>query len=410
MWIVGSLAAVQIIAAGLAMLRRAPADGLVTSARPSLSMESNGGQMLTPVVMPPVAAAVDSAMSTQAEGSLPQFAQEGGTSVGGGAVVSGVVPEPGEFDQPALPPRAESLRGIDPVATVRDTPALAQPSFMGPAVVEEAPSLSQSMVGAQTTVEEIEDPILDRLLAMGAEFRANGNLPKALEHFEQVESSLPNHPRVLAELAASYSQMGMDARADSYWYRILELGPVTSGEFYSIADLQLKKEVAPIVGSTSQQMKIGEVIVESSPPSDEGQRVSLRVVIDGDPAQNPVGEDVSLAVFFYDQVDGERIEASTADSEYLYPTEPYDWKTDGREEITVNYFQPVFTEEQVRELGTRSYYGYAIELYYRDELQDKVTKPDEIAALRLDSAEPPAEPVSTSPGPENALFPAPLTP
>ena len=51
--------------------------------------------------------------------------------------------------------------------------------------------------------------------------------------------------------------------------------------------------------------------------------------------------------------------------------------------IVVNYLQPVFTEEQKRELGERSFYGYAIELYYRDELQDKVAMPEDIAALAL---------------------------
>jgi hypothetical protein len=75
----------------------------------------------------------------------------------------------------------------------------------------------------------------------------------------------------------------------------------------------------------------------------------------------------------------------------------------------VNYRQPVFTAEQKRDLGERSFHGYAIELYYRDELQDKIAMPGDVAALRSAPAEesgPAPRPVK----PENALFPNPVVP
>ena len=75
----------------------------------------------------------------------------------------------------------------------------------------------------------------------------------------------------------------------------------------------------------------------------------------------------------------------------------------------MKYNQPVFTDEQKLELGERSFYGYAIELYYRNQIQDKVVMPEDIARLRLES------PADTAPaggflGPENALFPDPVFP
>ena len=71
----------------------------------------------------------------------------------------------------------------------------------------------------------------------------------------------------------------------------------------------------------------------------------------------------------------------------------------------MNYNQPVFTEEQKRELGERSFHGYAIELYYRDELQDKIAMPEDIASLRFETV-PAAPGAGVGPdGPENALFP-----
>jgi hypothetical protein len=84
----------------------------------------------------------------------------------------------------------------------------------------------------------------------------------------------------------------------------------------------------------------------------------------------------------------------------------------GTETIVVNYLQPVFTDDQKRELGERSFHGYAIELYYRDELQDKVAMPEDVAALRAaPAAEDGADPSAPQPvKPENALFPNPVVP
>lgn len=76
--------------------------------------------------------------------------------------------------------------------------------------------------------------------------------------------------------------------------------------------------------------------------------------------------------------------------------------------IIVNYNQPVFTEAQTRELGERRFYGYAIELLYRDELVEKVAMPEEVGALRFEEA--PGGSTASPSGPENALFPNPALP
>jgi len=165
-----------------------------------------------------------------------------------------------------------------------------------------------------------------------------------------------------------------------------------------------------ISGATVQQMKIGKVIVDEAKPDENGQKVSLRVIVDANAASSPSGSDLALAVYFYDIVDGQTIEASTADTSKLYPTEPYDWKVDGTEEIVVNYHQPVFSEERARELGERRYYGCAIELYYRNQLQDKVAIPEEVSVLNLQESPPREERAPVFLGPDNALFPDPLSP
>lgn len=276
------------------------------------------------------------------------------------------------------------------------------------AAVAEAPALSAALAVAARENELSGEPILERLMSTGAELRASGNMQGALKAFREVESALPDHPRIQAELAATLSQMGLTAKANSYWERIDGVGPV-AGAYFLLAGQQLRGEIpsAPDVGAPV--MKIGEVRVQEQAPTSEGQKVTLRVIIDADPNVRPMGDDLTLLVYFYDQITDGEVKESTADTSYDYPSAPYDWQSDGTEEIIVNYNQPIFTEEQKRELGERSYYGYAIELYYRDQIQDKVVMPEDIARLRTESPPEPA-PVGGFLGPENALFPESIYP
>lgn len=274
--------------------------------------------------------------------------------------------------------------------------------------------------------QPLSDGILERLLVTGAELRASGNMQGALQAFREVEKSLPEHPRILSEIGATLGKMGLKDKADGYWEQVDALGAIGGGPFHPIAAHALRGEALP--GSSvppsggagapaaepAKTLKIREIQVEEQAPTGEGQKVGLRVVIGADPSAKPAGEDLSLLVYFYDRLPDGMVRPSTADTSYLYPTEPYDWQVDGTEVIVVNYLQPVFTEEQKRELGERSFYGYAIELYYRDELQDKVAMPEDIASLRFpgdSGADGPGGPGAPSlPGPENALFPDSVVP
>lgn len=404
MWVVGTLAATLFFAAALEMLRR-PAG--ISQSGSSVVVDS--GPTGVPVT------------NAEAGNSLPSPAAvfgEDGFSTGGQHTkrTDSVAGNPADF-----PNMSEGLKSLIPgniggkfsnggtgSRSLSQSSILPEPSFSGPRNNDR--SLSETLNAAQNTVEKIEDPVLDRLMAAGEELRAGGNPMGALDAFKQVESALPDHPRVLGELAATYNQLGREADALVHWARIVDLGPVRSGDYYMIANGVLEGDQVPIAGSTGQQMKIGEVIVNEAKPDEKGQKVSIRVIVDANPASSPSGSDLALAVYFYDIVDGQTIEASTADTSKLYPTEPYDWKVDGTEEIVVNYHQPVFSEEQARELGERRYYGYAIELYYRDQLQDKVTIPEEIAALRIQESPPLEESAPVFLGPDNALFPDPLSP
>lgn len=257
----------------------------------------------------------------------------------------------------------------------------------------------------------LEDAILERLLIAGSELRSKGNTQAALKNFREVEAALPEDPRVLSELAATLGLMGLQERALGYWERVEALGSLGAGPYYPIARRELTGEgggAAPTASTEEKWMKIGEVKVSTPPVTEEGQKVSLAVVIDADPMMHPVADELSLIVNFYDRLPDGEIRPSTAETSYLYPTEPYDWRVDGTETIVVNYHQAALTEEEKREMPERVFHGYSIELYYRDELQDKVAMPAEIADLRVPSPAKivePAEPAGGVIAPQNALFP-----
>lgn len=267
------------------------------------------------------------------------------------------------------------------------------------------PGFSEALAHAEYTAEQIEDPILKRLVSTGEELRVEGNMAGAIKALRRAEEALPDHPKVLAEMAATLSQMGQELKANFYWQKLIEMSPTRAGDYSIIAQQQLTGGFLVPEESVGQIMSIGEVKVDETSPVAEGQRVSLRIVIDSKPELNPLGEQLSLLVYFYDQINGERIAASTADTSYLYPTEPYDWQINGREEIIVNYDQPVFTEDQKREQGDRRYYGYAIELYYGDRLQDRVVRPKDISQMTIGRGAADSYVSPENFGPENSLFP-----
>lgn len=406
MSVIGAVAAIQFLALAVAVLRREP--GVVVVAAP------------LPVAPAPLTAPV----SPPVETAVP--------------AVAPAVPSPALNDVAVNDPVAPSPL-VKEAVEVKETPGTG-PKFVGPAE-ETAPAstgtadtkdpaaLFVSLESAAKS-QALADGILERLLVTGAELRASGNTQGALRNFREVESAMPDHPRVLAEIAATLGLLGLKDKRQGYWERVEALGPAGAGPYFAFALEQLGKakpappategsagvkpaEASPAAPDPGKLMKIGEIKVAEEAPTSEGQKVSLSVVIDAAPGTEPMGEDLSLLVYFYDRDAGGEVKPSTADTSYLYPTEPYDWKVNGTETIVVNYLQPVFTDDQKRELGERTYHGYAIELYYRDELQDKVAMPEDVAALRFESA-PETGGGASAPDagikPENALFPNPVVP
>jgi len=445
MWVVGFVAAVQVLIAAWAVVLRAPSSSVAPTGEatalsggagrapnPADAVSSSGtaGQQGSSPGGAPTAAArsnAGNAMRGGDYGSRPASQPGGGfpaSEAGSSNAPGGGLPEQFAAGDPSAGFSSDDfLDGEAPAgdssgngqagtgefaapsgrSATRDSSVLSEPPFYGPGAAE--PSLSQALSEASFTTGRIEDPILERFVSLGEEHRADGHMQAALEALRKAEAELPDHPRVLGELAATLSQMGLDGKADAYWERLLELGPGTGGSYYELAKRQLQGEAPAMSGSPEQVLSIAQVKVNEEAPGSNGQRVSLRIGIDAPAGVQPSGADLSLLVYFYDRVDGKRIAETTADTSFRYPTEPYDWSSGTQEEIVVVYQQPVFTEEQKRDLGERRYYGYAIELYYEDRLQDTVVMPEDITEVRSGESRSTTGSDTLPGGPEDALFP-----
>ncbi len=389
MWLLGAVAAAQVVAVGWAVVTR-------------------------PVVPPaPVAGAVPLPAPVDGVG-YPQ-GQPAGEVVGGDpAAIPAILPENAAITQviSGVPGSAVDAAGN----SVAPGPEVALPT----AVVESEyllPGPSPYPTNdAITGAAEVENPAhaitlpgAQRMMALALEYRSSGNMQAALRALRDANTLSPNHPRVLSELASTYSQMGLDDKAAEYWRSVYVLGPERAGAFYDLADMAMKGNQIDETTAVETVLSIGEIETIRGPDTAEGERVTLRIPILSRPGSAPDAADMAMLVYFYDTVNGGDFAPTTATTNEGYVSEPYDWQDGNLEIIEESYFQPVFTEVEKKELGERAYFGYIIELYYRDELQAVVAEPEELMGMK--PGEPDAgqlqEIGDETSGPGAELFPKP---
>lgn len=417
--ILGLALAIQILAVGWAILTRpalpgpgpgpgpAPAPALPPAAPaavlapptalPAASPEAAGAPGTTESAFPPAPPLLQSGAPAPAPVSLPLPTGGGLPTALAPTAPPETAPAPAALialpEEPALGPRPET--GPAPLAATvpeADSPQPVLSTLLSEAALAAAPALG------------IPDPEVSGLVGAGSERRASGDMQGALDALRRAEAVLPEHPRVLSEIAATYAEMGLDRKASLYWERVRDLGPEAAGAWHGIALGELSGRRA-LAAPPPRHLRLGKIQTLHDPAirEDQGERVVLSVSVEADSPGRPSASDMSMRVYFYDLVDGERAEASTADTSQKFTTPPYDWAGGGTETIEVIYHQPVFTPEQKRELGERAFYGYIIELYYRDELQDSAAFPPDLKSLHPGSI---PSPMTESPiGPENSLFP-----
>jgi len=283
---------------------------------------------------------------------------------------------------PSRPPSWQQIPGIDapPPGVLAGDGSLAAPAPSG------LPPIT--VLDTETT----------ELLEAVRQLRDQGEVSDVLELLRASEGMGQNQPAVLREFAATYEQMGLTDKAAAYWQRIVELGPQLGGDVYALASQRLARlrlgqpplETAsepafvppppsPRVQPDGAVLAIGDCQVMIDAAVTEGDRRVLRIPIvrTGADRIDPLG--VNLDVFFYDRVDGVRVELTRADKPIeQWVAAPVDWEGEGVESLDVPYFLPKMTEDEIKNHGLRTYHGYVIKLYYQNRLQDMVGEPKEL--------------------------------
>jgi hypothetical protein len=273
---------------------------------------------------------------------------------------------------PAMPPLPliTPAPGAGPAAVGGIDLGPAAPAGLGPT----AP------VAPEHPAHHIANNVARELVDKALQMREQGDTQGCLSALKEAGGLAPEHPKILAELATTYYQIGQEAKSASYWESVHRMGAAKAGTYWDLADMALKGELREDSAPVNDTLRVSRHFVRSLPGDGEkDQRMVLRIQLEALTKEPLDSRRMYLQVFFYDIVNDARFEQTIADTTPNYISAPYDWKGGEEEVIEVEYHLPELSPEQIAQLGRRQYFGYVIELYYHDVLQDLVAAPRKLA-------------------------------
>lgn len=211
----------------------------------------------------------------------------------------------------------------------------------------------------------------------------------ALQLLQKADQHNPDHPAIIAEIAQTYEQMGITAKATDSWRRIQLLGETKAGSFYELAARRLGAGPAAAAVPSSlpggagmeseKHLRLGACQVVRDFSANSGERYNLRVPIVRAGSQPVDAQMVDMEVFFFDRVNGAQVAQTIAPEPVeSWQSSPVDWSGAGEETLDVVYHLPSLSAAEVQQHGRRSYYGYMLRLYYNNKLQDVAAEPRDL--------------------------------
>jgi hypothetical protein len=322
-----------------------------------------------------------------------------------------------EAPELTMPPRPGELAGVKG-APVTGVVSGLMPPVPGMLAGEgpEAGQGSAPVVPAGGGVASLPtpDPEVAELLQTVAQLRAGGETEGLMELLKAAEGMDQNHPAVLKEFALTYEQMGLTEKAREYWERIVGLGEAVSGMFYGLAQQRLERlgagapsavfpagpaailtepnvvggmplgagsemTTAKVTSEAGAALGVGGCKVVRDLAVAKGDKRTLRIPIVRVGASPIEPEAVNVDVFFYDRVNGTKVEPTRADPPVSsWAASPVDWSGEGMELLDVTYFLPPMSAQEQLDHGRRDFHGYLVKLYYQDRLQAVVAEPREL--------------------------------
>jgi len=275
---------------------------------------------------------------------------------------------PGQVDAIPLPLPVPPSPAAIPAAAMAD-PVLPLPA-------------GSELAAAIHDAHRIEAPAANELFEKALKAREEGDTQGALTSLKKADALSPQHPMILAEMATTYQQMGQDKKAAEHW-EVVHLMGSKAGAYWDLANMALSGQgLEKTDNQVNSVLQVTRHTAQTvTPQSNESERVVLKIHLKdtGDESVELKGDNMELRVFFFDLVNNTNFERSVAVTNHRWPTQPYDWKGGSEEIIEVDYILPKLNDEEKAILGNRHYFGYVIELYYRDVLQDMVANPRRLA-------------------------------
>lgn len=279
-----------------------------------------------------------------------------------------------ERTTPQPPPFTQSPRQSRPTPVeMAPTPRPASPvqsvpvSLTGHAEVDELVSTAKEMIS-------LNDPVATKA---------------AVEALQRADLLLPEHPIVLREMALAYQKLNDSAKAKSLFERAsvaqnnprpsAPVGPTSGSGTMRAADgpglgsAFAETPSAPV--PSAGPIMLGQCKVARDLSSSTGEKQILRMEMKAMPGAVINPDNINIDVFFYDVVDGTRVEPSKGDKPQWKFDLPVDFKNGGVELVDITYHMPNMTEAEKREHGIRAYHGYVVKLYYQGRFMGEAAEP-----------------------------------
>lgn len=287
-------------------------------------------------------------------------------------------------------PNGESAVALTPaVASVLETKNLQSTAtpLTSSAPPKSSPAPAESTETPMETPESVAPTEVEILVKRATDIRAKGDMSGTLASLRDAQKLYPDDPKIVAEFATTYEQMGLVDKALAQWKRVADFGE-KAGDLYGVAAEKVRMGVIPkepTSGRDDEGLQPGSTLglvdvvknYDNSSGQSDSEQVSLRMGIKARQNSTITASSVNIQAMFYDLLDNKDVEPTDprttgVTSEWLTP--PADWQEDGVEVLKVRYAQkPSATGEKAA--TERKYLGYIIRVYYENELQDVTADP-----------------------------------
>jgi hypothetical protein len=290
---------------------------------------------------------------------------------------------------PALPPPPGALARSSPLGMGRDLPpspgqlgsapppaAAPPPSFAPPPSAPPSVTPAPQAVAAQQPISLTNNAEVDELLSSAKDMVAINDavaMRAALEVLQRADLILPEHPAVLREMALVHQKLNEGDKAKVLFDRAnaarssLPRAPSTPTTGGVPALLPAPTSTGPVT--------IGRTRVTQDLTATTGEKQVLRLELRSMPGLLVDASKITLDVFFYDLVDGKRVEQSKGDAPVWKFDEPVDFTNDNAEVVDITYHMPRLTESELREHGSRAYHGFVARLHYDGQFMSETAEP-----------------------------------